>query len=70
MIYACAQGHVKEAEELIKLGASVNHVEKDGWNALHFAALNNHTDVVDMLLLYDIDVYAETEVRGRGKYYS
>jgi hypothetical protein len=26
------------------------------------AALNNHADVVDMLLLHDIDVYAETEV--------
>lgn len=48
-------------KELLALGAYVNHVETDGWNALHFAALNGHKDVVELLLVADINVYAETE---------
>ena len=31
-------------------GADVNHVESEGWSALHFAAQNGHTDTCDLLL--------------------
>jgi ankyrin repeat protein len=44
------------------LGANINHVEADGWNALHFAVLNNRKDIVDLLLLNDINVDAITSV--------
>ena len=46
----------------IIIGANINHVETDGWSALHFAALNGHTDTVVLLLRNNIDVFAETNV--------
>lgn len=32
------------------VGANVDHGELDGWTALHFAAFNNFSEIVDMLL--------------------
>ncbi len=35
---------------MYNIGANVDHGELDGWTALHFAALNNFIEVVDILL--------------------
>lgn len=51
------------------LGANINHVEADGWNALHFAVLNNRKDIVDLLLLNDINTETVTSVSQRIIYY-
>ena len=52
-----------------ELGANINHVEADGWNALHFAVLNNRKDIVDLLLLNDINTETVTSVSQRIIYY-
>jgi len=41
--------------------ADVNAAEKDGWTALHWAAMEGHTDVVRLLLQNGANVEAVTE---------
>ena len=44
IVFSCVRAYVQCA------GADVNHVESEGWNALHFAAQNGHTETCDLLL--------------------
>ena len=53
------QGNTTTVQELIKLGANINHAESDGWTALHFASLNGHEDTVNALLTASKIVAAE-----------
>ena len=39
---------------------------KNGWTALHFAAVNGHTNAVTALLKSGADIGCEEEVRGCG----
>ena len=36
-------------------GAELNHVENDGWSALHFATAEGHYEIVELLLHLGID---------------
>jgi pentatricopeptide repeat protein len=63
------QGNTTAVQELIKLGANINHAESDGWTALHFASLNGHEDTVNALLTASKIVAAEAvteEMRTAG----
>ena len=44
------------------IGANIDHVEADGWSALHFATLNGHKDIVVLLLQNKVDAQSETDV--------
>jgi ankyrin repeat protein len=44
LMHASATGNFSLARELLSLGANVNHVENDGWSALHFATFEGSAD--------------------------
>ena len=46
LITAASNGHVEMVELLIDAGANVNKCDKRKYTALHYAATNNHLDVV------------------------
>ncbi|KAK1864970.1 hypothetical protein I4F81_007506 [Pyropia yezoensis] len=43
-------GYTDIAEELLRVGATVDAVDKDGWSPLHWAAKSGHKDVAEKLL--------------------
>jgi ankyrin repeat protein len=47
--------------ELLKRGAPVNARQQQGWTALHAAAQNGDTDMVDVLLQYGANPDAEND---------
>lgn len=47
---AAADGNVEEVQRLIDAGADVRSADESGRTALHFAALNGHTAVVEALI--------------------
>ncbi len=46
---ACENGHLKLAQFLISIGFSVQSKTDGGYTPLHYAAKNNHPDVIDQL---------------------
>ena len=47
---AAKHGHVASIEPLIKLGANVDAVDREGWTPLHHAARGHHREVLAILL--------------------
>ena len=56
---ASQDGHLKEAEILLKLGADVNAKDDDDWNPLHYAAYNGHSEITKLLLQNAAEVNAK-----------
>ena len=57
LMYACRRGHVEVAQELLKLGASINQTSLRGRTAMFEAVVENHERVVELLLTReDLDV--------------
>jgi ankyrin repeat protein len=53
LIQLCAHGTITDSNlitHLISKGAKVNHKPFDGWDALHYAALNDSPEIVALLL--------------------
>jgi ankyrin repeat protein len=50
LMYACANGHEAIAHYLITLGADVNHQDKEGSSALHYAASNGKVNCMQLLI--------------------
>ena len=48
---ACHSGALAVIEELIRLGADVDAVDKGNWTCAHLAARNHHNDALAVLLL-------------------
>ncbi|DBA84967.1 TPA: hypothetical protein ACH3X2_005708 [Trebouxia sp. C0005] len=60
LMVASAKGHTAAAHELLKAGAQVHHVSKEGRStALHEAVLRSHGDLVDMLLRASANPFLE-----------
>ena len=60
LLAATSEGHVDVFNELIKIGANVNHHEKDGTSVLSAAAARGHLDIVKAALkVKGIDVNAQ-----------
>ena len=53
MIMAAMKGHAKMVKLLCNQGLNVNHQNKDGNTALHFALSGNYIQTVDILLSND-----------------
>ena len=52
LMCAVAEGHLEICEMLLKAGADPLAVRRNGWNAMHEAALNGRAVVVKMLLAH------------------
>ena len=61
---AAQTGDVAEVRALLQQGADVNAAQTDGLTALHWAAMNNHTDIIDVLLYAGATVKPLTRVGG------
>ena len=60
LMYASANGCIDAVKFLIEsVGVSVTHANANGNTALHWAALNGHTEVVDILIAHKADVFAK-----------
>ncbi|MCB9030665.1 MAG: ankyrin repeat domain-containing protein [Deltaproteobacteria bacterium] len=57
---AAMRGSIKKVKQLIKEGASVNGVNKQGATALHWAASKGHEDIVEYLVRHGANVNALT----------
>jgi len=56
--WAASHGHEAVVQTLVKLGADVTTVDKDGDTPLHYAALNCHAAIVQALVNLGADVKA------------
>ena len=56
LMYLANEGDLVGIEELLDAGSDVNFTDIDGRTALHVAACQGRTDVVDLLLLRGADV--------------
>ena len=50
LIHAAVAGKVELLSWLIENGADINHQDRNGWSALHFAVQEKHVQVVNNLL--------------------
>lgn len=57
LITAVKNEHPRVVDMLISMGAQVNHAEKSGATALHYAVLNNCREIKEALLLNDANFY-------------
>ena len=49
MRYVCANGDVKAVEDLLKQGVNSNAPDKNGYTALHYAAISGNDEMVKLL---------------------
>ena len=61
---AAQAGDIAQVRALLQQGADVNAAQADGLTALHWAAMNNHGDIVDVLLYAGATVRPLTRVGG------
>lgn len=61
---AAQQGSVEQVRALLQQGADVNAAQSDGLTALHWAAMNNNREMVDLLLYAGATVRPLTRVGG------
>jgi L-histidine N-alpha-methyltransferase len=50
LMLACTKDHLAVVQELVKSGASLNLVNKDGWTPFHVACREGHCDIIEFLL--------------------
>jgi ankyrin repeat protein len=60
-MFAADNGHVETAKALVKAGARVNEVNRDGCTALMLAAQYGHTETVVQLLVCGAAIDAATK---------
>ena len=58
MIDSCGTGDLKIVKELIKAGVNPNG-KKNSWTPLHYAARNNHVEIVKVLIKAKVDLNAK-----------
>ena len=61
---AAQAGDVEQVRVLLQQGADVNAAQSDGLTALHWAALNNNREIVDLLLYAGATIKPHTRVGG------
>src|SRR5688572_13132812 len=61
---AARRGDVEAVRALIARGADVNVAQGDGMSALHWAAVRDQVELVDVLLRAGADVEAGTRIGG------
>ena len=61
---AAQTGDIAEVRALLQQGAAVNAAQTDGLTALHWAAMNNHGEIIDVLLYAGATVKPLTRVGG------
>ncbi len=61
---AAQTGDIAEVRALLQQGADVNAAQTDGLTALHWAAMNNHGEIIDVLLYAGATVKPLTRVGG------
>ncbi len=61
---AAQSGDIVQVRTLLQQGADVNAAQADGLTALHWAAMNNHGEIVDVLLYAGATVRPLTRVGG------
>lgn len=49
LMLAAREGDLKVFDVLLKAGADLRKIDQDGWNAMHLAAINGHTEIVKIL---------------------
>ncbi|XP_065334473.1 serine/threonine-protein phosphatase 6 regulatory ankyrin repeat subunit B-like [Cloeon dipterum] len=65
---AAEHGYLERVQELINSGANVRAVDKNGWNALHFACKSNSEEKEDVIrLLHSTDSQLSMEKTKSGK---
>jgi hypothetical protein len=64
LMYAVKASDIRTVRYLIARGANVNIVDKNGMTALHIAAINGNTELVDLLVKMGADV-ARLDHQGR-----
>ena len=60
---ATKSGNIESVKQYLDAGAIVNAKDEDGWIALHYAALEGHKDIVELL----IDKGADVNAKNSGK---
>lgn len=58
---AAKDNNVKVLNQLLKNGVDVNCRHPLGWNALHTAVINGHSDIIRLLIKKGADVNAKDE---------
>ena len=62
ILMSCTElGYTNLVKLLLEYGANVNAIDKDGWNALHYAILNIQTEAAGILLDHGIDINARNQ---------
>ena len=64
LIMACINGNVKELDILVKQGADLSVLNKDGWSLLHIAVFKNKIKIVKYLLDHDLDINKRIQENG------
>ena len=59
---AVIEGSMPLCEALIHHVTDFNHVDRKGYNALHYAALFGHTKIIQLLLDWGMDIHVETGI--------
>lgn len=63
--WAAWKGHAETVAELLRLGASADAVDPDGWSALHEACIYGHKEVVEVLLAAGANMDQATNTNWR-----
>jgi uncharacterized protein len=57
LIEAAKAGNASAVKQLLETGADVNHLDKDGWTALNWAAGKGDLEMIRLLLEHGADVF-------------
>jgi ankyrin repeat protein len=64
LLQAAQEGNVKEAKQLIESGTKVNIQDEKGYTPLHWATLQKHPDLVQLLLEKGADYKLKEYIGG------
>ena len=56
LMFAAKSGYLNVANLLIQAGASVNTISSDGFSALIYSTLNNHKEILKLLVKHGADI--------------